>query len=438
MRTSAGAKRLLIPIVVAPLLMAAYLSTCGPMTLPECPHDWDFQTILVYNKRAEKLEPLQTLHPSLLSGPQLQTNVPEFNDCQRLIIGSGDTARYDSLYAVFARDSLDDTLDIKGVLDAGWALPMVEILSLGGTYHQLRIEPGLNCLFVFKQSNEWRAKLVAFGSVERDCHSPMKVNDLTVYPDLSIRRTTPGLTWTDYPAVARWEWDVKFNTQVIGFRCLDGWCEVGERGHDPETGPGLTGTMNGIPGLAGTPVLQVKGWYDEQRLSPTTSGWWKPGKGPLSVVGTVVPVPGLDKLDAASFSSWQLIAYVNLSAPSADYDKGQRFVPMTAGKVTTISFCREDWGGPNPLTTGGCPDISLADRKAAKCGPEPATTSQPSTTIHWWAKTIPADNTPPRYWCIVRRSAPKGVPVPGTARWRWLADDETTWGRCGGACCAGH
>ena len=30
MRTSAGSKRLLIPIVVAPLLMAAYLSTCQP------------------------------------------------------------------------------------------------------------------------------------------------------------------------------------------------------------------------------------------------------------------------------------------------------------------------------------------------------------------------------------------------------------------------
>ena len=61
--------------------------------------------------------------------------------------------------------------------------------------------------------------------------------------------------------------------------------------------------MDGIAGLAGTPILRVKGWYDEQRLSPTKSGWWKPGKGPLSVVGTIVPVPGLDQLDSDSFAN---------------------------------------------------------------------------------------------------------------------------------------
>jgi len=239
----------------------------------------------------------------------------------------------------------------------------------------------------------------------------------------------------DIPVVARWEWDVRSNTQVIGFKCLDGWCEVGALGKVPETGPDLTGTMSGIAGLSGSPVLKVKGWYDEQRLSPAKNGWWTPGKGPLSVVGTIVPAPGLDQLDAASFASWQVIAYVNLSAPSTEYHSAQRFVPMTpAGNVTTISFCMEDWGGPNPLDTGqGCQGISIALRQGATCVPEPT-----APTIHWWAKTIPADNSDPRYWCIVRRSAPAGVPVPGTARWRWLADDETTWGRCGGACCAGH
>ena len=48
MRTTAGSKRLLIPVVVAPLLMAAYLST-RPQDLPECPHDWDFSKIRVHD-----------------------------------------------------------------------------------------------------------------------------------------------------------------------------------------------------------------------------------------------------------------------------------------------------------------------------------------------------------------------------------------------------
>jgi hypothetical protein len=83
MQTTARSKTLLIPIVMAPLLMAGYLS-CVQGDLPECPHDWDFSKIQVVNPKGE-LETLQTLNGSpLLSGPGAQTNVPEFNDCQRL------------------------------------------------------------------------------------------------------------------------------------------------------------------------------------------------------------------------------------------------------------------------------------------------------------------------------------------------------------------
>ena len=53
MRTTAGSKRLLISIAVAPLLMVAYLSTCGSQRMPECPHDWDFSKIRVYDEDRE-------------------------------------------------------------------------------------------------------------------------------------------------------------------------------------------------------------------------------------------------------------------------------------------------------------------------------------------------------------------------------------------------
>jgi hypothetical protein len=107
---------------------------------------------------------------------------PEFNDCQRLVLGTGETAAYDSLYAVFAHDSLDDTLYIRNALDTDSAFPMVEILSLGGTYPQLGIEPGLSCLFVFKKNKDWHAKLVAFGLVEQDCHSARPINQVLLSP----------------------------------------------------------------------------------------------------------------------------------------------------------------------------------------------------------------------------------------------------------------
>ena len=254
MRTTAGSKRLLILVVIAPLLTAG----CGKETLPECPHDWDFRKITVYDSETKQREPLQTVNGSpLLSGPGLQTNVPEFNDCQRLVIGKGETARYDSLYAVWARDSMgsmDDTLSVKskrvcwtpgGISNGGdpqhW-----------GDYPQLKLDPGFNCLFVFKQGENWFARLVASGPKEEDCRSARSLEALRSYPELSIKRTSASfmkLAWKDFPAVARWDWDRKSNTQVIGFGCLDGWCEVGELGHDPQTGPELT-AMAGIAGLS--------------------------------------------------------------------------------------------------------------------------------------------------------------------------------------------
>ena len=321
---------------------------------------------------------------------------------------------------------------------------MVEILSLGGTYPKLELQPGFNCLFVYKEADTWRARLGVFGPKEQDCHSPKPQNEVLAYPALSIKRTTPSMNRKDYPPVARWEWDVGSNTQVIGFMCLDGWCEVGESGHDPETGPDLTGTMSDMGDLSNSPVLKVKGWYDEQRLSPATHHRWKfswQHWSPRSVVGTIVPAPGLDQLDATNFNkTWQPIAYVNLSEPSKDYYKAARFVPMAGDKVTTISLCKEDWGAvdaiPSALSPAQlCQDIPQKIREqAGKC-----ITERTAPTIHWWAKTVLAGGNPdPTYWCIVRRIAPPGVSVPGTARWRWLASDEETWGRCGGACCSGH
>ena len=457
MPTKRWSKWPLILITVSLLSVILYLSMRS-QRMPECPHDWDFSKIQVYDTVTKEMVTLKTVNGSpLLSGPQLQTNVPEFNDCQRLIVGSGETARYDSLYAVFAsstyreararaRDSLDDLNNerIRTQMDSGVAVPMVEILSLGGDYPQLALKPGFSCLYVFKQGDTWSARLVGSGLIEQPCDSPKSVSEVRGH-ELSIKRTSAldmNVQWQDIPAVARWEWDVASNTQVIGFACLDGWCEAGELGHQPDTGPDLTGTMNGIAGLAGSPVLKVKGWSDEQRLSSTGHWWnrlWPEPQVPRGVVGTIVPVPGLDRFDSNDFAKiWKIIAYVNLSEPSQEYHDQQSFVPMaSADSVTTISLCMEDWGTLNkPLDTGqGCAGISIELRKAAKSKCEPELTAP---TIHWWAKTIPADNADPRYWCIVRRSTPANVPVPGTARWRWFADDETTWGRCGGACCSGH
>ena len=93
---------LMIPIIIVVLLL---LFRQGE-EIPECPHYWDFSEI----EAPQDTVKLKTIQGDLLSGPQAQTNVPEFNDCQQLIIVTGKTARYDELYAVFAHDNLDDPL----------------------------------------------------------------------------------------------------------------------------------------------------------------------------------------------------------------------------------------------------------------------------------------------------------------------------------------
>lgn len=446
MRTTPGFKWLLVPIVAGPLLMAGCLSIFGKASMPECPHDWDVRSITILNPKQTEV-PLQTLRPDgNLSAPGMQTNVPEFNDCQRLVLGTGNTAEYDSLYAVFAWDSTDrDSVGVRAMFDSGYALPMVEVLSLGGTYDRLGLHPGFSCLFVFKGPSALAAVLLPFGAEEQDCHQPRSVAAVQAAPHATLEVTRfsyDDLQWGDYPAVARWEWDVKSNTQVIGFKCIDGWCEAGTPGHAPNTGPHLAASgWSSVPALSGVPgpsVLRIKGWYDEQRLAPAAESWWVTKASPRLVVGTIVPVPGLGGYEESDFDlQWKAIAYVDLSQPSVEYKTVAAYAPMTGtGAVTTISLCREDWGGSTPLPDGqGCKGISqkLRIKEAGKCHPEAV-----APTVHWWAATMPAGETHPRYWCIVRRSAPDGVRVPGTARWRWLANDETSWGRCGGACCSGH
>jgi len=445
MRTIHGLRSLAFLFVTVSSGLVGYLASCRPTPRlgerPECPHDWDFQQIRIRDSQHQKPTPLGLLSPSgtTLSTSGAQTNVPEFNDCQRLIRGTGDTARYDSLYAVFAWDRTDaDTMGAKDAIESGKALPMAEVLSFGGTYEFLGIRAGLNCLFVYRTGATWRASLVPFGLDERNCHEPIAVAslDAVAHLDLAVKRTSyPDLHWLDYPAAARWEWDINTNEQVIGFKCLDGWCEAGKR--PPETGPDLTARLSSVAALSGSPVLRIKGWYDEQRLEPTKPHWWTSGLGPTSVVGTVIPIPGLDRLnERTDFNppGWHLIAYVELSHASSEYYATERFAPMTPpGRLTEISLCVERWTASTPpVGEGRCP-VPDDVRQAAKCPPE----NLASATNHWWARTVPPSGSEPRYWCIVRRKV-VGAPVPGTARWRWLAGDETTWGRCGSGCCTGQ
>jgi len=66
--------------------------------------------------------------------------------------------------------------------------------------------------------------------------------------------------------------------------------------------------------------------------------------------------------------------------------------------------------------------------------------------MHWWAKTVSADGSI-SYGCVRRRdhsgelaalrnANPKvRYGIPGTARWKFLLNDESTWVSCPTGCC---
>jgi hypothetical protein len=63
----------------------------------------------------------------------------------------------------------------------------------------------------------------------------------------------------------------------------------------------------------------------------------------------------------------------------------------------------------------------------------------------WWARfqgALEKGTNTYTYKCVIRRTHPhpelnEALGVPGTARWRWLADDPTTWEECANGCCEG-
>ena len=327
--------------------------------------------------------------------------VPEYHDCQRFVMGNGS---FGPMIAIFASSGLDSVADpppgpysatnvvITGRADKAAAT----ILNYDLPYEPLRIEHGVNCLYLATVNGEWKAHIVPAAS-DRDCLTP----SFSGGSELSVS-AMPGPKGPDIPPVARWDWDPTSQQHYIGIRCGSKWCEV--YSHSVQT-------LHSSPHYDGPHLVQVKGWYDEQELAVMgNNGILLPG----GVRGTVFPVGDLVANTEPDFDAvWKKVAFVSLSAPSPKYLAKFNFIP-----------------GPAPA---GQSFISLCHGNREKCVP-------PGQQVNdceqkgdpWWAQIQSGATT--RYRCVVRRSHP-GVPIPGAVRWRWQIDDEDMWIRCPQGCC---
>lgn len=373
---------------------------------PECPHDWDF-------KKGQMA----------LVGPTI--NVPEFHDCQRFIVYSDTGAVYDSLYAIFAArglDTLDTTLSLLDTAGSGKvALAAAEVYA-EGVYPPLGIRAMFSCLYLFRVDGVWNARMVPQGRAERDCSLPVDATTLAG-PTLLVRRyPSPKFADSDFPAVARWDWDSLHHWQTIGLKCGRAWCEVGPTGFET-TRPPVLFVGAGTQKLRRTRM--IKGWYDQQFLADTgADGTVKPSR----IWGTIWPDSGLDDADtvrAFRRGSWVRVAQVALEDRS--------------GVVGTANPYKTRMNLDLTNATGPFNTISLCRGTRAQCHPDLTTLCDGDG--QWWGRVDDAtnDGSPARYLCTVRRAHDAlAYHVPGSARWRWLATDETTWKRCDAGCCELH
>jgi hypothetical protein len=416
-----------VPPPVVPLAEAAAV----PYDLKECPRHWDLPKSIS--------APMED--GFALTGPI--TDVPEFHDCQKLLNSSG--RAYGPLAAVFAAydlETLEQRLDSLTVLDSvspaqtkgRVSLAAGMILNLGVKYQsaEFQIQTGFSCLYVWKArpTGTWSAKLVYVNTDHRKCLDTIRPD---MYPgNLTVRRDSPtGFTKEQYPPVARWDWDDRTRQQYVGIKCGKGWCEVGASTFNQSV-PYLSSPADLLPA---SQVQRIKGWYDQQYLAepgPSAGGW-----GPSPTKGTVIPAPGyMPPTHPADWRStvipWHLVAYIAINRASPYYkamlnlDQTPPNAPLEA--LNRLWFC---YGTRSECSV---PDASSTSSSSVACGHETDPTGLPRKL--WWARIDAAGGGPHMFKCV-RQTDHSGevASMPPTARWRWLAQDETIWKECLTGCC---
>jgi hypothetical protein len=250
------------------------------------------------------------------------TAVPEFHDCQRLLVKNG--GGYGPLAGIWVSANLASRSERLGPIkvyvpsrdsglatvsevspyftprsappstlsDSAIALALVYAWDdWRGGYPDLGISTGWNCLYFARRDSEGglTARMApvdhpsdCLQNLSKEKFSALESAELAVRP---VGRLGP--TGDEIPEVGRWDWDPKEKVNYIGLRCLAAWCEVSKMGaftSSPQY------SLPAAPPSGKPQTFSVKGWYDEQRLGERP--WYSPRLRPSKVVGTIVPDPG--------------------------------------------------------------------------------------------------------------------------------------------------
>lgn len=401
---------------------------------PECPHD--YAPLAVATTDGPSTGPVRVSPPvGSAQSPaaaalgvgvvaiRFRTGVPEFHDCQRLLVRQGGSFEFGPLAAIFALDSIESSND------TAFSRPTVVGLVYkpeAEAYQPLRLESVFSCVVLYRQPPRRmvRGWMVARSKPE-DCLGSVAPSELAVARHLKVKI----LPWpdhmdaTDVPPVARWDFS-RSGVHYVGIRCGGHWCEVGPRLGSSDTFDSSE-DYDDPNWKSPRPRrnVRVKGWYDEQQLATYTSAGLGP---PLPDVGTVIPTAGLDSLHEPTYEdgAWMQVAQVNMRPSAGPY-------------AASFNF----YGDPGPPPRARHASLALCRDGTGRCRPEPPFTSFDATECtgsdggERWIARVSSETGPPKYFCVLFRKHPAGFHVPNVVRWRWRADDETIWVSCPAGCC---
>lgn len=322
--------------------------------------------------------------------------IPEYHDDQRFSVGaSGNPSTYGPLAHVLASPHLGDFAEHSG-FDGRWVnVAIVDIddpvARMPAPYVRLGLRGRHSCVYLRHEhpaSGPMYLGLVVSPVPGKCPTNPASGKALPVHEEPAVADLNEN------PAVARFV-ETDANGVAVGVRCASSWCNVGTRQAPPSahaSQAALTATSRGV----------VKGWFDDQVLGvpePTARHMMR-----RSARASVIPDPRLGTYTIAEFlADSQRVARVYFPAfvprkyAAAGYGHGvttvwlrAREVPGDAGGRDTVWAARLENGG------------------------------------HW---------SNPLHAVRTDHSTVPGLVIPGTARWRWDADDEELWVACSVGCC---
>lgn len=275
----------------------------------------------------------------------------------------------------------------QGTLGSLAALVFVDTtagVALLGSYNDLRLRGGLNCVWLNNTGPTWRAFVTQTG-IGQPCVRPA-----TPPPALVVYRKADAMFTSnaDYSRSARFGHSTNGRT-LLGFQCLNAWCEVGPGGLTPASL--ATGTAR---------YERINGWHDEQRLAErTAAGGLRP-----SVRATLYPDQLTGQLAMNQFTTWRRVARMQIHDPVLSGTKYYRW------------GLRQGWNRMEAMLTA---------QGAWLVRVTPVANGSASAQASGAAMI----------WTHVRRHVHHDVPVPGIVRFRFTVLDDGIWFPCGNACC---